>query len=269
MTALSSKSNANSVIRQNLGGGIISLTLNCPKSFNALSRNMMNELQHHLDILSNDTKVRVIILAGSGKAFCAGHNLTEILNEPKEAEIRELFNQCSKLMLTLTKLPQPTIARVQGVATAAGCQLVAQCDLAIASTDSSFGTSGIGIGFFCGTPSVAVTRNLTRKKAMELLLTGDFIDSKEAERYGLINKSVAVEELDREVNSLAVKLAKKLPEALSMGKKLFYTQIEKGMEAAYLEATEFMVANLKIKSSRDGIRAFMEKKNMPDWPDRE
>jgi len=248
--------------------GITTLTLNRPKSFNALSISLMSELQTALDEITSDPKVKVIILGGAGKAFCAGHDISEIINNPSEKTVRTLFSKCSRLMLTLTKMPQPVIARVHGVATAAGCQLVAQCDLAIASNEASFATSGIGIGLFCGTPSVAVTRNLPRKQAMELLLTGEFIPPEQALQYGLINKVVSSILLDEEIDNLALKIATKGSSFISKGKQLFYSQIEDGIEKAYEKATDFMVESVKTHATQKGLKAFIEKRDMPEWPER-
>ena len=247
--------------------GIATLTLNRPTKFNALSTELMSAIQSELDRIASDRSVRVIVIAGNGKAFCAGHDLKEMMTDPDEEAMRQLFEQCSRMMLTLTRMPQPVIARVHGIATAAGCQLVAQCDLAIAADGATFATSGIGVGLFCGTPSVAVTRNLPRKKAMELLLTGDFIDAETACQYGLINSAVPSEELDAAIEALAIKVASKGPAFIARGKELFYTQIEEGIEAAYVQATQCMVDNMQMKGARDGLQAFIDKKPMPDWSD--
>ena len=171
-------------------GGIATLTLNRPDKFNALSTELMGLIEQQLDSLSGDKSIRTVIIAANGKAFCAGHDLREMSDDPGEEAIQALFDQCSRMMVSLTQIPQPVIARVHGMATAAGCQLVAQCDLAVASEEARFATSGINVGLFCGTPMVAVTRNLPRKQAMEMLLTGEFIDAATAERYGLINRAV-------------------------------------------------------------------------------
>lgn len=248
--------------------GVATLTLNRPDKFNALSTELMSAIQAELDAIAVDTSVRVVVIAANGKAFCAGHDLKEMMVDPGREAIGQLFEQCSHMMITLTRLPQPVIASVQGIATAAGCQLVAQCDLAIAVDTATFATSGIGVGLFCGTPSVAVTRNLPRKKAMELLMTGDFIDAETACQYGLINHSVAAENLQKAVADLATRIANKGPAFVARGKELFYTQLEKGLEAAYVQAADCMVENMQAAEAQAGLQAFIDKKPMPDWSDR-
>ncbi len=249
-------------------GGITTLTLNQPGKFNILSREMMDEIQSALEQIAADTSVRVVVLAGNGRAFCAGHDLKQMMADCREDAMRALFRQCSKMMVTITKIPQPVIAKVQGIATAAGCQLVAQCDLAIAAQTATFATSGIGVGLYCGTPSVAVTRNLPRKQAMELLLTGEFINAEKALAYGLLNRVCAPQDLDQMVNQMAGQIAAKGPAFISKGKQLFYRQIEQGLEAAYELATETMVENMKMDEAQAGMQAFVDKKSMPDWSDR-
>lgn len=244
---------------------IATLTLNQPKKFNVLSFELMALMQTTLEQIAEDRSVRVVVIAGNGKAFCAGHDLKEMMANSDDAAIRELFTKCSKMMVTLTSIPQPVIAKIQGIATAAGCQLVAQCDLAVASKNATFATSGIGVGLFCGTPSVAVTRNLPRKQAMEMLLTGDFINAEKAQSFGMINRVVEHDMLDDTVDSLAHKIASKGPEFIANGKKLFYTQIENGIEAAYQQATECMVENMQMPGAKEGLQAFIDKKPMPEW----
>lgn len=245
--------------------GVATLTLNRAARFNALSTELMSAVQAELDRLMDDAETRVVVLAGAGKAFCAGHDLTEMRADPGLDAMRALFARCSRMMTALTRIPQPVIARVHGAAAAAGCQLVAQCDLAVCSEEASFGTSGVNIGLFCSTPMVAVTRNVARKKAMEMLMTGDLIDAETAERWGLVNRVVPADALDRAVADLAGKIAAKPPAAVGRGKRLFYTQIEEGLEAAYLEATEAIAANMQDRDARAGIGAFMEKRPMPEW----
>ena len=228
----------------------------------------MSAVQDQLDEIAADSSVRVVVLAGAGKAFCAGHDLTEIRADPDAEAMNKLFSQCSRMMLTLTRIPQPVIARVHGMATAAGCQLVAQCDLAISAEGATFATSGINVGLFCSTPMVAVTRNLPRKQAMEMLMTGDFIDAETALRYGLVNRVVPAGELDAAVGAMAATLAGKSPTALMRGKKLFYSQLEVGLEGAYEQATKVITDNMQDHDTRAGIDAFVEKKPMPDWEDR-
>jgi len=248
--------------------GITTLTLNRGNKFNALSSDLMTAVQDELDAIAGDTSVRVVIIAGAGKAFCAGHDLKEMDADPEADTIRALFAQCSRMMVTLTQLPQPVIARVHGIATAAGCQMVAQCDLAVAADHVTFATSGINVGLFCGTPSVAVTRNLPRKQAMEMLLTGEFIDAATALQYGLVNRVVAADHLDDAVMALAQRIARQGPAFIANGKRLFYRQLEQGLEAAYELGTECMVENMQIKEARDGLKAFISKSPMPEWPDR-
>ena len=259
--------NADLILRSD-SGGIATLTLNQPEKFNLLSSEMMTRLQAALEQIAEDPSIRVVVLAGNGKTFCAGHDLRQMMADAEEEAMRTLFLQCSRLMLTLTRIPQPVIAKIHGVATAAGCQLVAQCDLAVASTNATFATSGIGVGLFCGTPSVAVTRNLPRKQAMELLLTGEFISAEKALHYGLLNRVSAPDMLDDAVMDLARKIAAQGPAFIARGKKLFYTQIEQGMEAAYALATECMVENMQREDARAGMQAFLDKSPMPDWSDR-
>ena len=249
-------------------GSIATLTLNRPEKFNALSTRLMDLMQSQLDQLIGDTSIRVVIIAANGSAFCAGHDLSEMEANPSAGAIRALFEKCSHLMMSLTRLPQPVIAKVHGVATAAGCQLVAQCDLAVAADDVRFATSGINIGLFCGTPMVAVTRNLPRKKAMEMLLTGESIDSAEAVKYGLVNRAVPADKLDKSVQNLAETVAAQGPAFITAGKSLFYRQIEDGINDAYKEAARLMVENMQQDDTREGIKAFLEKKDMPIWQDR-
>jgi len=247
---------------------VATLTLNRPNKFNTLSMELMDLIQQELDILANDTSIRAVIIEGAGQAFCAGHDLREMRDDPSPEAIQALFDQCSRMMVALTQLPQPVIARVHGIATAAGCQLVAQCDLAVAADHVRFATSGINVGLFCGTPMVAVTRNLPRKQAMEMLLTGEFIDAATAERYGLVNKVVPADKLDQAVWTMAERIAQQGPAFIAAGKRLFYSQIEDGLTAAYQEATRTMVDNMQNDDTRDGISAFLDKRDMPDWQDR-
>lgn len=249
-------------------GHVTTLTLNNPDKFNVLSTEMMTAIQTELDEIAKDGSVRVVVLAANGKAFCAGHDIRQMMSDANEAAIRALFKQCSQMMLSILRLPQPVIAKVHGMATAAGCQLVAQCDLAIASDNATFATSGIGVGLYCGTPSVAVTRNLSRKQAMELLLTGDFIDAEKALQQGLLNQVCTPEELDDAINQMAKRIASKGPAFIAKGKQLFYTQLEQGIEAAYEQATETMVENMNMCETQEGLQAFIDKKPMPEWSDR-
>lgn len=248
--------------------GIATLTLNRPGKFNALSSELLAALQSELEAIAQDASVRVVVIAAAGKAFCAGHDLGEMRADPESEAMTALFKQCSRMMMTLTEIPQPVIARVHGMATAAGCQLVAQCDLAVAVEDATFATSGINVGLFCSTPAVAVTRNLPRKQAMELLMTGDFIDAETARQYGLVNRVVPADRLDAAVAELAGSIAAKSPLAVAYGKQLFYKQLEAGLEGAYEQASKVITANMQDETTRAGLDAFVEKKPMPKWPDR-
>ncbi len=248
--------------------GIATLTLNRPDNYNTLSTPLMRALKAQLADIAADTAVRVVVITGAGKAFCAGHDLIEMRADPSQAAMRALFDLCSENMLAITRLPQPVIAMVNGVAAAAGCQLVAQCDLAIADDAATFGTSGINVGLYCSTPSVPVTRNLGRKQAMELLLTGDLIPAAQAVDWGLINRAVPAASLDAEVSAMAAKIAAKSPAAVALGKDLFYRQIEEGLEAAYDRAGAAITCNMQLDATRTAIDAFLTKSALPDWPDR-
>lgn len=245
-------------------GGVSTLTLNRPAQYNALSSALLTELQVTLDAIAHDRSVRVVVLAGAGKAFCAGHDLKEMRANPDRAFIEDIFRRCSRLMLTLTQLPQPVIARVHGLAAAAGCQLVAQCDLAVCTTDSRFAASGINVGLFCATPSVALARNVPRKQAMEMLLTGDFIDAQRAFDLGLVNRVVAPAELDAATAEYIRSILGKTPVAIAAGKKVFYEQIDAGLAQAYELATAAMVCNMMADDAAEGIDAFLQKRP-PRW----
>jgi enoyl-CoA hydratase/carnithine racemase len=244
--------------------GVATLTMNRPASFNALSEEMLAALQQAFDRLAGDETVRVVVLAAVGKAFCTGHNLKEMITQPSLAYYEQLFAQCSKVMLSILKLPVPVIARVQGVATAAGCQLVAQCDLAVASTEARFAVSGVNYGLFCSTPSVPLLRNVTTKHAMEMLVTGQFITAAQAFERGLINRAVPPEALDLEVEKLVTSILEKPRAALAIGKELFYRQREMGIEAAYQLANHTMAANMMNECALEGFTAFAEKRQ-PAW----
>ena len=244
--------------------GVTRITLARPDSLNALSSDMMAELLARLEQVAADPECRVVVLAAQGKAFSAGHDLREMRGQPELSFYQDLFAQCSRLMLALQKLPQPVIAQVQGIATAAGCQLVAMCDLAIASEKSRFAVSGINYGLFCSTPSVALSRNVSRKKAMEMLLTGDFIGAEEAVQQGLINRSVAAEQLDAAVLELCNKIVAKPPTSVRMGKALFYQQLEVGISAAYQLAGQTMACNMMHGDAQEGFQAFIDKRT-PQW----
>ncbi|MGE6213950.1 enoyl-CoA hydratase [Comamonas aquatica] len=244
--------------------GVVTLTLNDPVRFNALGAPMLEALQSALTELATDTGVRVVVLAAQGKAFCAGHNLKDMAAHPQLDYYQDLFAQCSRMMLSIVRLPVPVIARVQGMATAAGCQLVAQCDLAVASTQASFATSGIQYGLFCATPSVPLVRNIPFKQAMEMLLTGDFMDAETAQSRGLVNRVVAPEELDAEVEKLVQAIVQKPATAVRMGKELLYRQRELGLQAAYQLAGEVMACNMMDADAQEGAQAFAQKR-VPHW----
>jgi enoyl-CoA hydratase/carnithine racemase len=248
-------------------GGMATLTLNRAKQFNALSQAMIGALQGHLDAVSADAAVRVVVIAGAGKAFCAGHDLKEMRANHDKAFMQDLFRRCGKMMMTLTQMPQPVIARVHGIATAAGCQLVSMCDLAVAVDSARFATSGINVGLFCATPGVGLSRNLGRKQALEMLLTGDFIDAQTALQQGLVNRVVASDALDVEVEQLARSIIAKSSVAIGMGKQMFYKQLEMGLEAAYQYASEVMACNMMTADAGEGIDAFIGKR-APVWTGR-
>ena len=240
--------------------GVVTLTLNRPLAFNALSEALLTALQTELDALAQDTTVRVVVLAAAGKAFCAGHDLKEMRAQPSLAYYQSLFAQCSQVMQGLQRLPVPVIARVQGIATAAGCQLVAQCDLAVAADTARFATSGVNYGLFCATPSVPLSRNISRKAAFEMLVTGDFISAQQAQAEGLINRAVPLAELDTEVEKLVASIVAKPQVAIAMGKGLFYRQIESGIAPAYEDALQTMACNMMDADALEGVQAFIEKR---------
>ena len=244
--------------------GVYTLTLNAPRSFNVLSEAMMAALQQALDAAAADPQARVVVLAAEGRAFCAGHDLKEMKATPQVAYYQALFATCSRLMMSIRKLEVPVIARVQGLATAAGCQLVAQCDLAVAVQGATFGVNGIDVGLFCATPSVALSRNMGPKQAMEMLLTGDFISADEAQARGLVNRVVAPDGLDAEVARMVGRIVAKPRLAVAMGKTLFYRQLETGMESAYQLAGQTMACNMAHDVAQEGVQAFIEKRP-PNW----
>lgn len=244
--------------------GVALLGLNRPKARNAIDETLRAELPRALAEVRDDESVRAVVLAAAGKAFCAGHHLKEMIARPELAYYQKLFAQCSRMMLALQKLPVPVIARVQGLATAAGCQLVAQCDLAVASTEARFAVSGVNYGLFCATPSVPLLRNVPAKQAMEMLVTGDFISAEQAQARGLVNHAVAPEQVDAEVERLLASILAKPRVALAMGKELFYRQREMGIEAAYQLAAQTMAANMMDGCALEGVAAFTEKRK-PAW----
>ena len=247
-------------------GGLATLTLNRPKQFNALSMDMLDALQAALDDVAADPSIRVVVIAANGKAFCPGHDLKEMLANRTQQFVGGLFDQCCKVMMTITRMPQPVIARVHGIATAAGCQLVGACDLAVASTDARFATSGVNFGLFCATPGVAVSRNVSRKQALEMLMTGAYIDAATALQWGLVNRVAPPDQLDNAVRELAELLLSKPSAVLAAGKKFFYRQIEMDMEPAYKLASQVITNNMLGQDALEGVSAFAEKRK-PKWHD--
>ncbi len=243
--------------------GVCTLTMNRPQQMNLLTSEMLGALQKECDALKSDRSVRVVVLAGAGKGFCAGHDLKEIKALKEHTKIEALFGQCSRMMQTIPQLPQPVIARVHGTAAAAGCQLVAQCDLAIAADMAKFVTSGVTWGFFCSTPGVAVGRNLQRKHAMEMLLTGEPISAQRALEWGLVNRVVPLEQLDAAVHELATVLASKPPATVAAGKRAFYQQMDLGLEQAYALASGVISESFAHDEGRAGMDAFIEKRPPP------
>ena len=253
-----------SVLLTKVEDGVATLTLNRPKKFNPLSEEMLDALQEELDRIGQDESIRVVVLGALGKAFSAGHDLKEMRATPTKEFYDHLFAKCSRMMLTINRLPQPVIARVQGIATAAGCQLVANCDLAVAVDGARFATSGIRYGLFCSTPAVPVSRNVGRKKALEMLLTGEFIDAQSAVAEGLINSAVPEAELDQAVQKLVDGIKSKSAVAIRIGKEMFYKQHEMGLADAYDYAAEMMACNMMADDAAEGFDAFLEKRQ-PTW----
>jgi enoyl-CoA hydratase/carnithine racemase len=244
------------------------LTLNRPKQRNVLSLELMNNMQKHLNFIAKEKDIRVIVINGKGPAFCVGHDINELVGKNYDINyFRNIFSVCSKLMLTLHKLPQPVIAQVHGVAMAAGCQLVASCDLAIAEKNAKFSTPGVNIGLFCSTPMVPLSRLIGRRRALDMLLTGRFITAEEAEKFGLINKVVEPEKLTVETKNWAMKLSKISRYTIELGKKTFYKQIDKDEESAYEYAKEAIAKNCLSEDAQEGMSAFLEKRK-PRWKNR-
>ena len=244
--------------------GIARLPLNRPEQYNSLSEDMLGSLQGQLDAIAEDKSVRVVVLAAAGKAFCAGHDLKEMRARPERDYYEFLFKKCSRMMLSMVRLPQPVIARVHGIATAAGCQLVANADLAVAASDARFGTSGINVGLFCMTPGVAVARNVQRKKAFEMLFTGDLLSAEEAREAGLVNRVAPPDELDDALAGLCRSILGKSRAAVEAGKRVFYEQLEMDLESAYMRASEEMARNMMFHDAGEGIDAFIGKRK-PVW----
>lgn len=248
-------------------GAVARLWLNRPKQFNAMSEEVLRALISAFDDIADNEQIRVVVLGAKGKAFCAGHDLKQMRAEPSQVYYESLFSLCSQMMMRINTLPQPVIARVQGLATAAGCQLVAACDLAVGAHSAQFATSGIRFGLFCSTPAVAVSRNVSRKKAMELLLTGEFMDAKTAVSEGLLNKAVPDDELDTAVQAYIDSIVAKSAVAVRMGKEMFYKQLEMGMAQAYEYASTVMACNMMAEDALDGVQAFLDKRQ-PVWKHR-
>lgn len=249
------------LVLEETSAGVRSITMNRPQQFNALSEGLLAALTDALERAGEDDAIRIVVLGAAGRAFCAGHDLKEMRATPDKAYYQTLFAACSRMMLTVTRIPKPVIARVHGIATAAGCQLVGQCDLAVAAEEARFATSGINAGLFCSTPSVSLTRNVPRKRAFEMLFTGDFIDAETAADWGLVNRVVPLEKLDEEIAALAARITEKSAVAIATGKRMVYTQMEKGMEAAYDYAAEVMACNMMAEDAGEGIDAFIEKRH--------
>lgn len=255
---------ASPLLRHDDGRGVTTLTLNRPQAFNALSEDLLAALAQELQALQADDTLRAVVIASGGKAFCAGHDLKEMRAQPSLAYYQQLFGQCSQVMMALQALPVPVIAQVQGLATAAGCQLVAQCDLAVAADSARFAVSGVNLGLFCATPSVALSRNLSRKKAFEMLATGDFISAEEARTQGLVNRVVPLGELQAATEVLLTSILAKPRLALALGKQLFYRQLEVDMQAAYDDAAHTMACNMMDATALEGVQAFIDKRK-PGW----
>ena len=240
------------------------LTLNRPKAYNALSSDLMSELISSLNSIANERDIKVVVIKGAGKGFCAGHDLQEMKVNNNETFLENFFAQCCVLMQAIVNLPQPLIAQVHGTAAAAGCQLVASCDLAFANDNATFATPGVNIGLFCSTPMVAVSRKINRKKMMEMLLLGDKIDSKTAVEHGLINRRVPAKLLNKAVSEVANKIASKSPLTLKIGKEAFYKQLEMPLSEAYEYTSKVMIQNMQARDAEEGISAFIEKR-LPVW----
>ncbi len=264
MNAQGVAGNLEPLVLQQRRDGVVFLTLNRPAQYNVLSEQMLAALHAALESLAADPSARVVVLGGAGRAFCAGHDLKQMKANPSLDYYQRLFDDCSRLMLRIQTLPQPVIARVHGIATAAGCQLVAMCDLAVAADDARFAVSGVNVGLFCATPSVALSRNVGRKAALEMLLTGDVIDAAAAVRRGLINRSVPAALLDQEIDRLAATIAAKPHAVIAAGKALFYRQIELGIAPAYQLAGQAMACNMIDDVAQEGVSAFIEKRS-PNW----
>jgi enoyl-CoA hydratase/carnithine racemase len=249
-----------SLVSRESSNGIVTLCLNRPQQFNALSDGMLDALQTQLDVIAGEPSVRCVILSAAGKAFCAGHDLREMRGTPKFEYYEGLFAKCSRVMQSIQALPVPVIARVQGIATAAGCQLVASCDLAIASDHARFAVSGINVGLFCSTPAVALSRNISTKNAFDMLVTGKFIDAATAKNWGLINEAVDDTELDAAIAAKVAEISAKSQTAIRYGKAMFYRQREMALADAYAYAATMMARNMMEEDACEGVDAFIEKR---------
>ncbi len=257
------------ILERNDTGAIAFLKMNAPDRLNALSDEMLAALQAELDALHQDHSIRVVVLSGAGKAFCAGHDLKQMTqgrqaDDGGKAYFQDLFDRCARMMMSIQSLPQPVIAQTHGIATAAGCQLVATCDLAIAAEGTRFGVNGVNIGLFCSTPMVALSRNIPRKQAFEMLTTGDFISAERAAELGLVNRVVPAASLEQESIALAEQLAGKLGAAVKIGKQAFYQQLQMPLEQAYSYTADVMAQNMLYPDTEEGISAFIEKRS-PNW----
>jgi enoyl-CoA hydratase/carnithine racemase len=258
------KENSEALIIRNDSEGISNLILNRPKSYNALSISCMEGLLNEITAISEDPSIKVVIISGSGKGFCAGHDMKDLRANPEKSFYEKTFKTSSNMMMSIINCPKPVIAKVHGIATAAGCQLVSTCDLAVADENARFATPGVNIGLFCSTPMVGLSRNVTRKHAMEMLLTGDFISAQRAYEIGLVNRVVPEAELDSATLELANKIAAKSPLTLKIGKEAFYKQLDKDMSGAYEYCSRVMVENMMARDAEEGIDAFLEKRD-PVW----
>lgn len=259
-------SNEQELLREDKDG-TVTLTLNRPKQYNALTEDLIAALQSVFDSLMDDKAARVVVIRANGKAFCAGHDLKQMTAHTEESYFREEFASSGRMMVAMTKIPQPVIARVHGIATAGGCQLVANCDLAVASEDASFATNGISNGLFCSTPSVPISRNLKRKQAFEMLFTGAFIDAPTALEWGLVNRVVPADRLDAAVDELAGSIKSKSRVTVASGKRMFYEQLNMPLQEAYRFAGDVMARDMMSEDAAEGISAFVEKRK-PVWRDR-
>jgi enoyl-CoA hydratase/carnithine racemase len=248
-------------------GPVATVSMNRGERFNPLSSAMIAALQRELDAIAADRAVRVVVLKGEGRGFCAGHDLKELRAHPDKEWHNQLFRDCSRMMMTLTRMPQPVIARVHGLATAAGCQLVSMCDLAVAAEEARFALPGVNIGVFCSTPAVGVARNVSRKRTMDMLLTGEWIDAATALDWGLVNRAVPADRLDAEIERYCTVIAARSAAVVALGKQSFYRQIEQGLEGAYAQMNETMVCNLQYDDAAEGVDAFLGKRSAV-WKDR-